>query len=212
MRIYAVADVHGKADKINRIRKNIDELKPEVLVVAGDITNFKNSAAIIETFNRMPVPVLAVRGNTDAPRVEHWLDRYPNTTSLHLKKYRLKDTCFVGVSGTIPLPLRSRIGVCERKTIAKLTELVDEDSVLVAHPPPWGTLDEVFGRFHAGCRRLHRLVIDRRPKLLLCGHIHEKPGVASIGNTRVVNCCMARAGNGALVNFDSGSAITIEMI
>ena len=212
MRIYAVADVHGKADKIRRIRQNIEELEPEILIVAGDITNFKNSAAIIETFNLMPVPVLAVRGNTDTPKVDYWLERYPNTTSLHLKKHRLKDACFVGVSGTIPLPFRSRIGVCERKIVGKLADLLDEDSVLVAHPPPRGTLDEVFGRFHAGCRRLHQLVIDRRPKLLLCGHIHERPGVASLGNTRVVNCSMGRAGNGALVNLSSGAAITIEMI
>jgi hypothetical protein len=210
MRIYAVADVHGKADKITRIRENIEKLNPDVLVVAGDITNFKNAASIIETFNHMPVPVLAVRGNTDAPKVDYWLDRYPNTTSLHLKKYLFKGTCFVGVGGTIPLPFRSRIGVWERKIIAKLARLVDEDSVLVAHPPPRGTLDEVFGRFHVGCQGLRQFVIDRRPKLLLCGHVHEKPGVATIGKTRVVNCSMAGAGNGALINIGSGAAITIE--
>jgi uncharacterized protein len=212
MRIYAVADVHGKVDRINRIRRQIEALKPQVLVVAGDITNFKNSAAIIETLNHMPVPVLAVRGNTDRPKVDHWLDFYPNTTSLHLKKYPLKDTCFVGVGGTIPLPFRSRISICEKKIIARLATLVDEDSVLVAHPPPRGTLDQVFGRFHAGCRSLHQLVVDRRPRLLLCGHIHENPGVASIGSTRVVNCSIARTADGALVNINSGGTMTIEMI
>ena len=42
MRIYAVADVHGKSTRIEGIRKTISEFKPDVLVVAGDITNIRN--------------------------------------------------------------------------------------------------------------------------------------------------------------------------
>lgn len=62
MRIYAVADIHGRSDKIALIRSNTQKLNPDVLVVAGDITNYTGSAGILAQLNDIPVPVLAVRG------------------------------------------------------------------------------------------------------------------------------------------------------
>lgn len=212
MRIYAVADIHGKSDRIALIKEKLSHFKPDALVIAGDITNYSNSAAVIEQFNKMPVPVLAIRGNTDLPGVDRLLDHFPNTTSLHLKKHKIRDIDFVGVSGTIPVPFSSLISIREKKIMNALSARINENSVLVAHPPPRGVLDEAFGRFHAGCRRLHQLVLQHQPKLLLCGHIHEAPGVSSIGKTQVVNCCVTRNGKGAKVDFDSNGALKIEML
>jgi len=212
MRIYAVADIHGKPDKIERIRQVLSELKPDALVVAGDITNYFNSVEIISQFNRMPVPVLAIRGNTDLAKVDHLLDNYPNTSSLNLKEQKIGGVKLVGVSGTIPLPFSSRIGWREKRIIHTLAVLVDDESVLVVHCPPRGVLDEAFGRFHAGCRRLHQLVVQRQPRLVLCGHIHERSGIASIGHTTVVNCNVARTGAGAVVDFESDGSFRVKML
>lgn len=212
MRIYAVADIHGKPDRIALIRENLNEIKPDALVVAGDITNYANCKAVIEQFRRMPAPVLAIRGNTDPPKVSHLLEDAPNITSLHLKKHKINEIVFVGAGGTIPVPFDSRMGFREKKTLKILAALIDEKSVLVTHPPPRGILDEAFGRFHAGCRRLRQLVLQHRPKLLLCGHIHEWPGVACLGTTQVVNCCMTGTSGGALVEFDADGIPKVEMI
>ena len=40
MRIYAVADVHGKPARIESIRRVLIEFKVDAFVVAGDITNY----------------------------------------------------------------------------------------------------------------------------------------------------------------------------
>jgi len=64
----------------------------------------------------------------------------------------------------------------EKRLFKSIEKLIDERTVVVAHPPPFGYLDEVFGRFHAGSRRLHDLVIKCQPMLVLCGHIHERGG------------------------------------
>jgi Icc-related predicted phosphoesterase len=212
MRIYAVADIHGKADRIALVKEKLSHIKPDALIIAGDITNYSNSATVIEQFNNMSVPILAIRGNTDLPKVDRLLDHYPNTTSLHLKEYKIKEIGFVGVSGTIPIPFNSRISICEKQIMTALSARIDNKSVLVAHPPPRGVLDQAFGRFHAGCRRLHQLVLQNQPKLLLCGHIHEAPGVASIGKTQVVNCCVTRNSKGAKVDFDSDGSPKIIML
>jgi len=84
--------------------------------------------------------------------------------------------------------------------------------VLVAHPPPYGTLDEGFGNLHAGSRGLRRLILDRQPRLFICGHIHERPGWAFLGKTLVVNCSMGRSGAGAWIGMETGREPTVEML
>jgi Icc-related predicted phosphoesterase len=101
-----------------------------------------------------------------------------------------------------------------RKVLIELKPdaLVDDTSVLVVHSPPRGVLDHAFGRFHAGCRRLYQLVVQCQPRLVLCGHIHEIPGIASIGQTTVVNCNIARTGRGAMVDFDPEGSLKVKML
>jgi Icc-related predicted phosphoesterase len=212
MRIYAVADIHGKPAKIKRIHKVLLDLKPDALIVAGDITNYFNSTDVVGQLNHMPVPVLAVRGNTDLAKVDRLLDHHPNTSSLHLKEQKINGVKFTGVSGTMPVPFSSRIRLREKGIFDTLAALIDEDSVLVVHSPPRGILDEVFGRFHAGCRRLYQLISHRQPGLVICGHIHECPGIASIGQTMVVNCNIARNGRGAMVELDPEGSLKVEML
>jgi Icc-related predicted phosphoesterase len=212
MRIYAVADIHGKPENIALVREKVEALKPVALVIAGDITNYFNAADVVGQLSGMPVPVLAIRGNTDLPAVDRLLAQYPNTSSLHLEDQTIRGVRFTGVSGTIPLPFYSRIRWREKNTFCRLATLVDIDSVLVVHCPPRGVLDEVLGKFHAGSSRLHQLISQRQPRLVICGHIHERPGVAYIGRTPVVNCCLSRTGRGALVDFNLEGAFKIQMV
>jgi len=207
-----VADIHGKPARIKRVHKVLLELNPDALIIAGDITNYFNSTDVVEQLNHMPVPVLAIRGNTDRGKVDRLLNDYPNTSSLHLKERKINGQKFVGVSGTIPVPFSSRIGLREKLIINTLEALVDDSSVLVVHSPPRGVLDEAFGRFHAGCRRLYQLVEQCQPRLVLCGHIHERPGIATIGQTTVVNCSIARTGRGVMVEFDPEGSLKVKML
>lgn len=212
MRIYATADIHGQKRRIALIRENIFRHKPDVLVIAGDISNVVHPARIIAQLDDMPVPVLAIRGNTDLARMDHLMEAHPNISSLHLREVFVNGACFTGVSGTIPLPFHSKISFREESLMKKLEPLVKSGSVVLAHPPPYRVLDEVLGRFHAGCRRLHKMLLARQPALLICGHIHERRGTAFVGKTLVVNCSMGRTGAGAMITFDPNQETTVEML
>ena len=212
MRIYAVADIHGRQDRMALIRKNILKHKPDVLIAAGDITHFTRPYPAVDQLNGMPVPVLAIRGNTDLARVEGLFERFPNISPLHLKEITIKNICIVGLSGTLPLPFASRICLREENTLKKIAPLLKKDAVLVVHPPPWGALDQVLGRFHAGSRGLKKIILSHQPRLVICGHIHESPGTAFIGDTRVVNCSMGRFGAGAIIDVDIDPVPKVEMI
>lgn len=212
MNIYAVADIHGRQDRLDLIKNHVTLLNPDVLVIAGDITGHHELLSLIGQLNDLPIPVLAVRGNMDSQEVEKLLEQYPNISSLHKKKVTINGVSFVGLGGTIPVPFRSRICLREKRLIEETDYLIERDSVLVSHPPPYGTLDEGFGNLHAGSRGLRRLILEKQPRMLICGHIHERPGVAFLAKTIVVNCSMGRSGAGAMIGMNKGHTPTVSMI
>ncbi len=212
MLIYAVADIHGKERRFARIKRQLAAHKPDVLVIAGDLTNYTKPERVLKRLHALPLPVLVVRGNTDLKRVEQKFVAYPNLKPLHLNPVTIGQVLFVGLSGTIPVPFRSRIRFKEKGLFEQVAALVTQQTVLVAHPPPYGFLDEVAGKIHAGSRLVYHLVSRRQPALLLCGHIHERPGIARIGRTQIVNCNMARGRAGALVQVHRGKSPSIALL
>lgn len=90
--------------------------------------------------------------------------------------------------------------------------MITAETVLVVHPPPRGILDRAFGKVHVGSRRLRGFLLQTRPRLLICGHVHEDSGAASIGRTLVVNCALSRDCGGALIEVAPGTAAKVEII
>jgi len=204
MLIYAVADIHGRADRL-RISH------PDIVVLAGDVTGHKNSLPFINQINALPVPVLAIRGNSDRKKVDRFIEASPTISSLHLKEVTIQEIPFIGISGTLPLPFSSRFCLREKNCIETIEPLTTRDSVLVVHPPPWGFLDEVLGRFHAGCRSLTSFISRAQPRLVICGHIHEGRGTASMGGSLIVNCSIGRGGAGTLIECHPNRIETIHL-
>ncbi|KAK8030101.1 hypothetical protein PG993_011392 [Apiospora rasikravindrae] len=55
-----------------------------------------------------------------------------------------------------------------------------DTDVLITHGPAFGHRDETNGREAAGCEELRKAMWRVRPRLALCGHIHEARGVESV--------------------------------
>jgi hypothetical protein len=212
MLIYAVADIHGRKSRISSILDTVSEKKPDVLVLAGDINRYFKSPVTISSFGSLPFPVLAIRGNTDSKKLEKSLSAFPNISFLNFSEKIVNGFTFTGVGGTVPVPFASRIKLSENAAIKQLEKIVKKGSILIAHPPPRGTLDEVLGKFHAGSSGLNEIVAKCRPRLLICGHIHERPGHRFLGETLVVNCSMGMKGKGALIRMDKNKPPVVEMV
>ena len=212
MLIYAVADIHGRKKRISSIHDIISSNKPDVLVLAGDVNSLFNSSNIMSYFSNTHLPVLVVRGNTDSKKIANLSPVSSNISFLHYSEIVINGFSFTGVSGTIPVPFSSRIQFREKQTTKKLEPLVRKDTILIAHPPPFGTLDKVIGKFHAGCKSLREIVSRRQPQLLICGHIHEMPGSAFLGKTLVVNCSIGMKGKGALIELNIDRPPVVEMV
>jgi len=212
MLIYGVADIHSKPARLTTIETVISTRQPDLLVVAGDMISYINPDPVLRRLNDLPVPVVAVRGNSDLKRIHKKADAFSNITFLHLNKMTLQSVGFVGISGAIPVPFHTRLAFRQEPIIAAVRSIIDRQTVLVTHPPPMGTLDGVLGRFPAGSKAIRELVVDCRPRVLLCGHIHEAAGTDRIGDTLVVNCSMANSVMGALVTVAPDQPVNVEML
>lgn len=212
MRIYAVADIHGKPERLERIRRCVAAARPHVMVVAGDLTHFVAPLRTLACIDALGLPVLYIRGNTDFKRVESSAVRFQNLTCLHLSRRAVHSVPFTGLGGTVPIPFHSRVCFGESSMLDRISPLLDQDTVLVVHPPPRGILDRAVGRFHVGSAGLRRVVENRKPRLLICGHVHENAGVDALGQTTVVNCSMGRKRSGALIDCQPGQEMKIRMI
>lgn len=212
MLIYAAADIHGHPQRFRCIERQIAAHRPDILVLAGDISRRWQPEVMLDGLNRLDLPVLLIRGNSDSPNLAHLLHPFPHLRCVHLAMARCDGVEIVGVGGTLPLPFHSRLGLREAEAVTKVAGMLQAHSVLVVHPPPYGVRDRVLGKFHAGSRAVRRLVDRRSPALVICGHIHEQPGVETLGRTIVVNCALGRSSGGALIRYDGRSAPVCRML
>jgi hypothetical protein len=202
MRIYAVADIHGKKDNLETICSVATRLKPDLMVIAGDITHYFNWEPAIAQLDQFDTPIVCIRGNSDFKKIEQSIESTRNIRLLGTSPHYFKGISFVGANGTIPLPFASRICAREKKLLKNLLPL-NKETILVAHPPPRGVCDKV-ARFSAGSQNLFDFINTTQPKMLLCGHIHEQAGQGFIKNTLVINCAVNTIRAGAIIDLEKG--------
>lgn len=197
MKILATADLHGSQYRLNIILKNIETYSPDLVIVCGDITQFGPGEVAKNFLDQIPVTTFAIPGNIDTDDVGKAIDE-SKAVNIDMNKVEKNGISFVGISGETTSPF------------AAGEKLLDEKSVLISHVPPHGLQDKVYLGMHAGSKELREIIDKYKPRLVLCGHIHEDPGYTKINNTIVVNCSMGKRKEGALVKINKD--ITVKML
>jgi len=187
VRFLAVADIHSRAAAIQAIRDGAMRHAPDAIIVAGDLTDYGDASEVQRVLDGLPGRVLAIPGNLDV--TEAFEAGIARSHAENVVGQRLE----VHGVGIVGLPSRA------------VTQTMPCD-VLVVHEPPWGFLDDVGGGRHIGYREHLEALQRLRPRVLLCGHCHECPGVVTHEGSLVVNCTLGSSGSGALVEFDGAHA------
>ena len=88
----------------------------------------------------------------------------------------------------------------------KLNKLLKDlkEVILISHAPPFGCLDKT-KKGHRGSKIILRAIKKYHPKLVLCGHIHERKGKAKIGKTTIYN--LGSEGNYAIIDTDKNKLV-----
>jgi len=208
MKILATADIHGSQYRLNIILKNIERFSPELVIICGDITQFGPGEVAKIFLNQIPIQTFAISGNIDTSDVEQAIEE-SKANNINLKRVVKKGIPFIGIGGTVPSPF-SKMIISNKKSRQTIENVLDKKSVLVTHEPPYKTQDKVFFGHHAGNRELRALVEKCKPRLVLCGHIHEDPGITKIDGSLIVNCSMGKRGEGAFVEINE--TISVKML
>jgi len=212
MRIYAVADIHGKADIVERIKKVVNKESPDLMVIAGDMTQYLFPFKALGRLEEIGIPVFAVRGNSDLKGVEVLIKQHGKIILLNQNPMEYQGKRFLGLNGTLPLPFVSKVCLNEAKHFRNIGNLITPETILVAHPPPRGVRDKVGNRFSAGSFCLRRFIENHPPLMVVCGHIHEQAGYQYLKNTLIVNCAVNKSCIGAIIDCEKNMPINIKMV
>ncbi len=205
MRILAAADIHGAQYRMNIILKNIEKYKPDIVIICGDITNFGPEELATTLLNQIPTETLVVIGNCDPFKTNNAINE-SRAENLHLKTIEIKGLNFLGIGGDIPANLEE----VKTEKNKNLKDVIDSNTVLVTHVPPYKLQDKVYIGHHVGSKQLRDLINKTKPKLVLCGHVHEDPGCTKIDDTIVVNCSIGKKTEGALIKINE--KIDVEIL
>lgn len=207
MKVLAIADIHGSQYRMNLVLKNVTTYHPDLVVLCGDITQFGPGELATTLLNQIPVQTLAVPGNIDTFDVDEGITN-SNATNLHQRRVVVQGIPFIGIGREIPTPLKDMM-IVDGETQKPLQKIVDSTSVLVTHYPPFKLQDKIFIGTHGGSKELRSLIDTSKPLVVLCGHIHEDPGVIQTEKTTVVNCSLGKRTEGAIVEIDKTVTVTI---
>jgi len=83
-----------------------------------------------------------------------------------------------------------------------------KEIIFLAHYPPYGVMDKVsfiknspmYGK-HVGWEPYNEVIRKHKPKLVLCGHMHEYQGKKKLGKSLVVNPGAAFEGKAAVIEW-----------
>ncbi len=196
--ILTMSDTHNQ----HGILSNIPDA--DILVHAGDLTGQGRPFEIEEVCRWFKTKlsdgkfkdVVFISGNHDfgfqeAP--ERMYQFYKETAHLHYLKDSQVTIQGVTIYGVPWNPWfydwawNLKRGSDEMKAVWK--QLPENVDLLLTHSPPRGYLDVTRSGEAVGCEDMLEAIVDKKPKVVVCGHIHEAAGSAKIEatDTWVVN-------------------------
>lgn len=191
MRILATADLHGDLGLYQWLVDVAMSHRPDVLVMAGDLFGFRDDCDSVEQAQRLDaldllellgplhVPTYYIMGNDDAIELDSSLS---HVQSIHRRCLEVNGWRFVGYQYSLPFAggLYEKPEESIAADLESISPLVDPNTVLVTHNPAYGILDVGMTDCHAGSPSILKLVQERRPRVHIHGHIHERFGVSGI--------------------------------
>jgi Icc-related predicted phosphoesterase len=199
MKLLALADLHSEEELIDRLRAFSARGDFDAVLFCGDLTSNGPVSYAEEVLSFFP-NAYAVHGNMDPAEVAKKLEELG--VSIHGKRVKLGEWNLVGLGGSNPTPFHTPSEYSEEELEALLRKAgVDEFSIVLSHPPPFGSFDTVGKGVHAGSTALRKAIEQKKPILVICGHIHEHEGKEIVGETLVVKLAPAESLRAAVIEI-----------
>lgn len=187
MKIMAFSDLHLARNRAAELVAASAEA--DLVIGAGDYCNMRQGLAeAMDLLAALEPPVVLVPGNAEsdgelrAAAPEGW-------TVLHGEGAELGGLRLFGLGGGIPpTPFGDwSFDLSEAQAQAALAPCEAAD-ILITHSPPKGLVDVTSQGASVGSPAIRAAIERIRPRLALCGHIHDSWGrTGALGGTHVAN-------------------------
>jgi Icc-related predicted phosphoesterase len=188
VKLLAFSDLHRDTEQAARLVERSSEA--DVVIAAGDFASVHEGLEeMIDTLKPISVPTILVPGNNeteDALRAA--CGGWEGARVLHGQGTEIDGTQFYGLGAGVPItPWDWSFDLDDEQAAERLAGC-PEDAVLVVHSPPKGHCDRSSAGDHLGSKAILEAIEAKRPRLAVCGHIHEAWGAEDeIGPTKVIN-------------------------
>ena len=188
MKLLAFSDLHrdlGQAATLVEMSAEAD-----VVIGAGDFASIHEGLGeTIDALAAIETPTILVPGNNETEdALREAASGWRAATVLHGGGTSIDGVEFYGLGAGIPETPWDWSFDLDDEAAAEMLAACPERAVLVLHSPPQGHCDSNGSGDHFGSPALLEAIEDKRPRLSVCGHIHESWGCASeIGDTPVRN-------------------------
>jgi len=188
VRILAFSDLHRDLGQGARLTEMAVEA--DVVVGAGDFASVHEGLKeTIAVLSAIEIPTVLVPGNNETvDALREAAASWSAATVLHGEGTTIAGTEFFGLGAGIPVTPWDWSFDLDDEAATAMLAACPEEAVLVLHSPPKDHCDSDGAGGNFGSPALLRAIEDRRPRLAVCGHIHESWGCESqIGPTPVRN-------------------------
>jgi uncharacterized protein len=188
VRILAFSDLHrdlGQAAELVEMSADAD-----VVIGAGDFASIHEGLDdTIGALTAIATPTLLVPGNNETEdALREAAAAWSAATVLHGDGTEIDGVEFYGLGAGIPITPWDWSFDLDDEAAAERLAPCPEGAVLVLHSPPQGHCDTNGSGDHFGSEALLRAIEEKRPRLAVCGHIHESWGCESrVGETPLHN-------------------------
>ena len=189
MKLLLFSDIHNDFPSASKLVEL--SLKVDVVVGAGDYcVSSRGLDDIIAALSVILKPTVLVPGNAEShEELAQACRSWPNARVLHGSQITLDDVTFYGIGGGIPItPFGAWSYDFSEDEAKKLLQDLESGGVLISHSPPKGVLDMSSDGRSLGSEAVREIIGIKKPKLVVCGHIHGSAGqIAQLGPTNVIN-------------------------
>jgi len=188
VRLLAFSDLHRDLDQAERLVKMSAEA--DVVIGAGDFASVHEGLEeTIGALAAIETPTVLVPGNNETEdALRGAAANWSAATVLHGGGVTIAGAEFYGLGAGVPVTPWDWSFDLDDEAAAAMLAACPEQAILVLHSPPQGHCDANGGGDHFGSEALLRAIEAKRPRLAVCGHIHESWGCQSqIGGTPLHN-------------------------
>jgi len=188
VKLLAFSDLHrdlGQAAKLVEMSAAAD-----AVIGAGDFASVHEGLEqTIGALATIEAPTVLVPGNNEtADALRATASSWPAASVLHGDGATVAGVEVFGLGAGVPVTPWEWSFDLDDETATEMLAPCPADAILVLHSPPRGHCDTNGSGDHFGSPALLAAIEAKRPRLAVCGHIHESWGCQSrIGETPLYN-------------------------